>query len=218
MSSSTSEVIESIESHDGAPNVRDLREWLDSLRTEWDVVTAYVGELRKLLEPDDVEAAMAVCGIDPTPLLQDVEDAPTADAYDTSGPIVEAERSAVSSAASGSNAPAKSLLDELANADEASINRRLVEVLALLQQNLETIATDAKRQVSVPPEVTQAIAKEVAGRVQQTLTSGGAATGSTNGEGERVGSYWAGGGADEPFRRIPLDDIESVIDELIRNS
>ncbi len=216
MSSSPSDIVGSIESQDGAPSVRDLREWLDSLRTEWDVVTAYVSELRKLLAPEDVETAMAVCGLDPSALAEAQAEERT-EAQEVSR-VEEIETSAPSSDSASTTpgaSPIPSLIADLEGADESTINRRLVEVLALLQQNLETLATDAKRQVNVPAEVTQAIAKEVAGRVQETLGPGGADQ--KSGSEENVGSYWAGGGSDDSFRRIPLDDIESVIDELIRN-
>jgi hypothetical protein len=222
--------------------VAELRQQVDALESEREALALAVAELRGVLTVEDVDEALAGIGLPPLGELAGggkeeiarVPDEPADSQEAQAGSTQEAKDPAEPERAV--EAPAREPADEsrLAGpADGASeatsvaqVNLKLLEVLTLLKQSLETAPPERAPALEVPPEVTVAIAREVAGRIQEALRSGDASLlelslaggGASSSAGESGGAYWTTERRRQPFRRIPLDDIQAVIDELARSS
>jgi len=192
-----------VEDQDRSTTLHTLSAQLDGLRAEWDVLTACVSELRTLLSPADFNEALVACGLDSLPGCATVgnpnpqTDAPSGNADPTGCDV----------------------LDGLENADELTVNRRLVEVLAMIKKNLESSSHPDVSNVAVPADLTTAIARQVADEIRESLHENGYRCETTRGKNGAVeSSYWTNVDGQGPQRRIPLDDVEAVIDELTGNA
>jgi hypothetical protein len=193
-----------LDSEERAATLGALGEHLDGLRAEWDVLTACVGELHNLLAPADFNEALIACGLDPLPGCEPVG---------TEEPATTTSTGLANTVA----APLDSS-SGLDDADELSVNRRLVEVLAMIQQNLESTSARDASGISVPADLTTAIAHEVAEKIRESLHTGDGSPGQIAGKGESApAAYWKNVEAQGTPRRIPLDDIQAVIDELTKS-
>jgi hypothetical protein len=182
---------------------------------EWSGLEAAVEEFRKALEPDDFEDALAAVGL--SPLLTSLPPVVLASEVAANAPPAPAE-AARAAAGSGRarrrNAPVagESLpAPRTADAGEGGmIQDKLAELLALLKENLALKETAA---VEIPRNVTMEIAREVAGRVKDTvLSSLKSAPAAGTGSAGQTPPPAAPPATVE--KRIPIGDVAAMIDHL----
>lgn len=96
--------------------------------------------------------------------------------------------------------------------NDSSIDHKLEEVIKLLKHNLNSDSRADSQGVDIPSGLTQEIAREVAGRLQDTVLSN-LQSGSPTGSGKAPGSPGSPP-EKEAAKKIPLGDVQAIIDQL----
>jgi hypothetical protein len=98
----------------------------------------------------------------------------------------------------------------MAAKESSEIHSKLAELLRLLKQSLEAKGNSAARMVEIPKNLTLEIAREVAGRVKESLASPLHASDQNDPHGK---PRLTPEGATAP-KKIPLDDVAAIIDQI----
>jgi len=96
--------------------------------------------------------------------------------------------------------------------NDSSIDHKLEEVIKLLKHNLSSDSRADSQGVDIPSGLTQEIAREVAGRLQDTVLSN-LQSSSPTGSGKSPGLPESPP-EKEAAKRIPLGDVQAIIDQL----
>ena len=172
--------------------VAGLRSLLGEVSREWSELLTAVAELKKTLRPEELEEAFASAGLS---------------AFFRKG---EGDPASVDDRDAGSAAPGARIAEN-APAETPEVHARILEILHLLRQNLRENAA-AKEEgrkpsmVEIPKSMTMEIAREVAGRVRDSLTTLPPSPAGAASPSERP--------SPAPPRRIPLDDVTAIIDQI----
>jgi hypothetical protein len=167
--------------------VAGLRSLLGEVSREWSELLTAVAELKKTLRPEELEEAFASAGLS---------------AFFRKG---EGDPASVADRDAGSAAPGARIAEN-APAETPEVHDRILEILHLLRQNLRENAAAKPSMVEIPKSMTMEIAREVAGRVRDSLTTLPPSPAGDASHSERP--------SPAPPRRIPLDDVTAIIDQI----
>jgi hypothetical protein len=162
--------------------IAGIRGLLGEVSREWSALLDEVAELKRSMRPEDLEEAFSAAGLSAL--------------FRKGGPGRKKPPAAPGPAAPASESP--------------EVHARIQEILGLLRENIrESAAAKEARKapaVEIPRSVTMEIAREVAGRVRESLTAlpqGAAVHAPAHGEPPPAAP-----------RRIPLDDVSGIIDQI----
>jgi hypothetical protein len=182
--------------------VAAVRGLVHEMAREWSELLASVASLKRAMKAEDLEAAFRAEGL--AALFPGAREQP---------PVPPRSGAASPPPPPAAPAPARSRPPETpepAVAENPEVHSRIVELLQLLRENIRENAagkeeTRKPATVEIPRAVTMEIAREVAGRVRESLTTLPPPAGEPA-PGARVPA--------EAPRKIPLDDVSAIIDQI----
>jgi hypothetical protein len=224
--------------------LREIRELLGEANREWNGMLEAVHELKEALGPIDFATAFkAYCASRvaarpadaapakppaAVPAVPEKRPAPAAPAAPTAPAVTTAPASAAAPPAAPAverarppvtarPAPAAAETGPLAAPREATeIDAKLGELLKLVKEGLVSRPGESPSRVEIPRHLTQEIAREVAGRVKDSVLSSIQQQGAAADEVRLAPPAAAPAPARAAPRRIPLDDIGAIIDQITR--
>jgi len=188
--------------------LKDAQRAFQQIAGEWSSIVAAIQDLKRELEPEDFREALEAAGLAVKPR------APSPVPEPSSGE--PQPRQPPPSATARSPRPAKvpaTPKERPVPQDEASIHGKLEELLKLLKDKVE--ARDPHKEppaLSIPKDVTREIAREIAGQVKESVLATIQAA-SPRGAPEPPAAPQHG-----PVKRISLDDVAGIIDQITGTS
>lgn len=195
--------------------IQRLKLLFGEVSSEWPKLVKAVRELKEALAPGEPEAAvfrdksfpLEKSGGRKAPPPPVVEGPPRVSLPSTAPPA-PAPPKEKASAGVDPNGPSSK--------ESSEIHSKLAELLKLLKESLEARGSSAARMVEIPKNLTLEIAREVAGKVKETICSSVkmASRNEPSIASESHGASQPSFGEPVAQKRIPLDDVAAIIDQI----